>query len=327
MSNSQIKALESYQRLMNTNASSHVLRASVRLGIMDALREGQKTLEQITQACGLDTEPTELLLQAILQTGLIEKYGDDYALAQVAALIPGALDDFGDRYWKHLEEWVKTGKPVYENDKSPLDETDFLSQVAATEWITTPAAMEAVKVLEIGKTPRMLNIIELGGGSTVFAMTIAHIDPTSSVTVVDDGLGLKRAQQTAESIGVLDRLEMIESDYRIFQPEQKKFDLAILVNLLHKNSSSVIEGMLKNVQQALKEDGQIAVLDIFPGQEQGTTSRAFFQLELALRYPHGRLADPQQMAELMEKVGFTKPKYAHLAVPPHIYGMLVAEPV
>ena len=109
MSDSQIKALLAHYRLHNRNAVTHVIRSAVSLGIIEALADGQKTLEQLADQLELQAEPLALLMRVLVETELVEQYGDDFALSTVARLIPRELRDFGDFHWSHLGDFVRSG--------------------------------------------------------------------------------------------------------------------------------------------------------------------------------------------------------------------------
>ncbi len=325
MSNAQIQSLEAYVQLMNNNASTHVVRAGVNLGILAALRTGQKSAEEIANTCGLEPEPTTLLLQALCHTGLVERYDDLYALAQVAHLVAEEFQDFGDHYWQHLESWARTGKNISARDDVPLTDADFLVHAAANDWISTPSAMDAAEILDVGRSRRGLKILEVGGRSSVYGLTALHIDPTTQITILDDQAGVRRAEQTAQSIDASDRVTIIEGDYLTTSLPSRKFDLVILANVIRHHDLAQSSRLLKRLAQALKPVGEMALIDIFPGQEAGDQTRAFFQLELALRRQVGELHSPIELQKVIEESGFKKPRYAQLPASPYLYGMLLAE--
>ena len=98
MSSLQQKTLEDFIELQNRNALTHAIRAAVELGVIGALREGQRTAEQLATELEVYPEALKRLLDVVLGSRLIEKYGDDYALAPIARLIPDRFYDFGDEH-------------------------------------------------------------------------------------------------------------------------------------------------------------------------------------------------------------------------------------
>ena len=179
MSSAQIKTLEDFIRLQNRNALSHAIRAAVDLGVIGALANGQKTIQELASDLDLQPEPLSRLMKALVETELIEQYGDDFALSTIGRLIPKPFLDFGDDYWQHLSQHVRTGVSLADNDTLPHQEKDYLVNKASEEWTLTPAALDAAQVLDVGKSRRGLRILEIGCGSAVFGVTLLHNDPDS----------------------------------------------------------------------------------------------------------------------------------------------------
>ena len=321
--NTQLKVIETYWKLLNINGISHALRAAFRLGIITALEGGQKTAEEIATECGLQLAPTQLILESVRQTDLIEKYGDDYALSQTARMIPVEFRDLGDRYWRYLEHYAKTGVRLPSDEDTPIDDSDFYAESAAAEWMVTPAAMEAISILDFPTTRSSCRILDVGAGSAVLGMAILHHDPTSRLTVLDTENGIKRARKTSDSINKTSNVEFIEADYRAIEIEANQFDLVILENVLHRENSEEVLNLLSKARATLREDGEIVIIDVFPGQSDGDVARSLFELSVNMRLSSGELHSPDSMRELLQKSGFDKLEFAHLNTPPFLYGLLV----
>lgn len=156
--------LQQYHQWMKINATSHLIRTARQINIFAELRKGQRTLEQLCEAQDLKSDPTSLLLDALIAIGIVEKYGQDYALARTAHLLCQYDDDLGDIQWQRLANAVQ-GKT------SRLDNNDQLhfDHAAATQWIHTPSAIQAAEILDIGGQgePQGISILDLGCGSAV----------------------------------------------------------------------------------------------------------------------------------------------------------------
>ena len=328
MSTSQIKALEDFVRLMDRNATAHAIRTAVDLGVLTELEQGQKTIEQLANNLSLNAEALNLLMNVLCRTELVEKYGDDFALSTVARLIPHRFRDLGDHHWQYLGEFIRSGKPLPSDDELPVTEADFVINWASTEWTQTPAAMDAAEVLEIGDRLTDLNILEVGGGAAVFGAAIAHRDPGAHITMLDSVSGLKRAETTVQGIRLEDRVRYIEADYRadqwIDEIDDQKFDLVIAAGITHRHSPQENEQLFKRLGQVVEPTGQLAVIDVFAGQEKGDLHRQIFELELRLRTAHGRVYQPAEIDRLLVAAGFDQIKFAHLPAAPHIWGLIVA---
>lgn len=324
MSQSQLRTLENYLRLMDTNAVAQIFRAAVELGLFDALAGGQKTAAEIAAACGAQTEPIELLLDALGATGAIERYGDDYALSQALRLLPPELRDLGDRYWRHLVEFARTGESIPRIAAATIDESDFHVEAAASQWLLTAAALDFAQVLDIGRSRRGLRVLELGSGGAVWGLTLAHRDPATRLTVIDRGPRLQAAREHAAAIGLGDRVTLLSGELHEVEPGDGAFDLVIVSHRLHHGSLDDSRVLLARCRRWLVPGGELAVLDAFPGQPLGDLHHRLFKLRVALRTDRGRVPSLEQLNELLSATGFASPQFAHLPSPPHTIGLLLA---
>ncbi len=323
MANAQINAVKDHFKLQNRNAISHVIRTAVSLGILESLREGQKSGKQLAELLDLDQHALLLLMEVLRQSELVEKYGEDYALSSVGRMIPKELMDFGDRYWTNLEGFVRSGIPLPRNNAVRGTESDFLATSAAGEWMRTPAALDTAKALDIGRSRRALRILEIGCGTGVFGVTLVHRDPDSRLTLLDNADGLARAETTVKSLALESRVVLVEGDYLNLNLDSDAYDLVLATGLVHRHSPKECEQLFRNVHSVLKPQGEFGVVDIFPGQQQGDLNRAILALEIGLRTTHGRLHSPDAFQHAMVMNGFDQIRYAHLPSPPNIWGLIL----
>src|SRR5690606_20768481 len=122
----------------------------------------------------------------------------------------------------------------------------YLHALAATQWVHTPAAMQAAEILDIGGTPTTdpesdgelilstppLRILDLGCGSAVWSCAMAFRDPGAAVLAVDEEAALVAARSTARSIQLGERFETLAG-----QPEEvalptADFDLVLVAQRL-----------------------------------------------------------------------------------------------
>ena len=293
--------------------------------MFEVLAEGQKNVDQIAEQTSTEKNVLQLLLDVLIHTELLEKYGDDYALSAVARLVPKQFMDFGDLYWCHLESFVRTGTSLPDDERLAHTEGDFLASSAANEWMMTPAAIDAARVLDMGTTRRGFRILEIGCGSAVFGSTMIHRDPDSQLVLLDTPAQLKRAEATIESIGAQDRVQYVAADYLDFRLEHQPFDLIIAAGIIHRHTEQECETLFRTVRTHLKKGAEFVVVDIFPGQQEGDATRSIMALEIALRTHRGGLHDPAHFQHMLIVNGFEQIRFAHLPSPPHIWGLVLAQ--
>lgn len=313
-----------HYRLHNRNAVTHVIRSAVSLGIIEALADGQKNLEQLAQTLNLQQDPLLLVMNILIETELVERYEEDYALSTVARLIPRNLRDFGDFHWSHLRDFVRTGVNLPNDDAIPATDADFLSNAKANEWLATPAAMDAAQVLDFGGSRKSLRVLELGSGSAVFGATLIHRDPDSRLVLLDDAAGLSAAKTTIDSVGIEDRVEMVEGNYLDPDLGDDTFDMVLMAGLLHRHTLETCQEIFSTAHRLLKPSAELVAVDIFNGQEKGDLNYRIVELEIRLRSSKGALHDPAQLQHEMIMQGFDQIRYAHLPAAPYFWGLILA---
>ena len=338
MSNLQIKTLEEFVRLQQNTASLHVAKTGLRLGIIKQLASGQQPADQVAASLQLDPSATRLLLQAMCETGLVERYGADFALSQMARLLPN-LQSLEDDHWLRLEQFVREGRlhdsvtdsvPMgarIEQAATKLQQAISKSSIVNDhqQWMQAPAAIDAAQVLDFGRSRRGLRVLEIGGGSAVFSATLAHRDPDSRFVLVDVASNLARARYTTVSVGLENQFDFIECDPLAPTMEPQSFDLILVAGQLHCLTEQVCKNWIACLAGALKPTGELVVVDWFPGQEKGERTLAFYELELGLRVPGAKMHRPQLVREWLQAAGLSQVRYAHLPSPPHIWGLALAE--
>jgi SAM-dependent methyltransferase len=319
MANTQLKTLEKYIALQQQIGSYHVIMSASRLGILSALEQGQKTDSQIAADCGVEVVPLRLMLAVLVETGLIEKYEELYALAQVARLLPD-LKQIDDSQWGGIDLWLKGEGGLGVSDADPLS-----VQITDPPWMLTPAAMDAAEALDFGGSRTGLRVLEVAGGPCVVSATLAHRDPSSQFVIADLPNGIHLAMETAQSIDRLDQFEFVASNP--FDPpiDDNSVDLVLIAGVLRRIPGDQCSNWLTRLARLLKPGGEIAILDWFPGQEKGFRNLVFNQLELSLRHREGGLVTAKLLREWLGVAGLGNVRYANLPAPPHIWGLVLAQ--
>jgi SAM-dependent methyltransferase len=318
------RILSDYFQLMNLNGAAHVYREAVRSGVLEAIVASPRTAAELAEACALDARPLRLLLEVLAVLGLVTSDSERYRPTALAfMLLSGSYKHLGDEYWSHLPALLKTGQPLVKMDQPAQSETHYQAQAAMLGWMLTPAAQCAAEKLR-HTLPERAAILDLGAGSAVWSLTLAAQTSDATVTAVDWPGVLAVAVETAESLGLSDRLTTIAGNYHEVDLPRDCFDLAILANVTHLEMVAGNRALLAKARAALKPQSRIVIVDALPGLPQGDLNRCLYALGLALRTEHGHVYSVAELESLLREGGFSAPCLTPLPVPPYVVGMLTA---
>jgi SAM-dependent methyltransferase len=324
--NAQDRTLDRYQELMQINAAGHVLRSAREVGLFVELATGQKTIEQLTEALGLQRETTELILDCLVSMNVIERYGDDHALSPVMRLLCEHDGDLGDAGWLQLVNKLQR------QSASPSDEAYFES-IAATQWIHTPAAMQAAEILDIGgeseesaedESSAPLKILDLGCGSAVWSCAMAYRDPKARVVAVDNEAALQAAEQTARAIELGPRFLPVVGDPATVELPVNEFDLAIIAQRLNSSSAELSGRLLQQAIRSLTSGGRLVIIDLFRGPAKPRLSETIEALRLHLGTEHGKMRSIKETEDLLGSVGLGAIQFTFIAASRINLGLMVA---
>lgn len=320
MATAQERTLAQYHGLMRMNASAHVLRAAREIGLIGELRSGQRTAEQLTAALSWQPHSAALLLDALLAIGMIEKYGQDYALSRAGHLLCQYDDDLGDATWARLVSVLRGDETRHDHD----DQRQF-DYLAATQWSQTAAAMQAAEILDIGPGGEHtgLNVLDLGCGSGVWSCAIAHRDPTTTVTAVDQKLAIEAARATADSIELSDRFTTIVADPIDADVADESFDLVVVAQRTSCLDESATKRLLAKAVAATKAGGRVVVIDLFRGPGKTTLTESIEALRLDLGTRGGRMRTLEEAQADLREAGLSKIQFTFLAASEAGLGMAV----
>ncbi len=338
----QDRTLDRYQELMQINAASHVLRTAREVGILEALRSGQKTADQLTEMLGLNQASLQLMLECLISMNVIEQYEDDLALAPVMQLLCQYDGDLGDSAWRSLANRLRDA------DATPaMAQRDYLDSQAATQWVHTPAAMQAAEMLDVGaadvagaggsdegesatdRAAATLRILDLGCGSAVWSCAMAYRAEQATVLAVDSESALAAARSTAESIGLGDRFATLVAEPESADlPESDLpgagFDLVVIAQRLHAATAAGRDRLLDQACRVLAPGGRLVVIDLFQGPASPRLSETIEALRIHVGTSAGQVQVADELRESLRSRGLGQIQFSFIAASRINLGIMVA---
>ena len=308
--------LDRYQQFMQINAQAHLLRAARESGVIEQLRQGQATADQLIERLNLQPRLTHLLLDALVAMQAIEKYGDDYALAAVTRLFCQYDADLGDQHWCGLVGQMR--------GSTRGSTSDYFDESTATQWVHTSAAKQAAEILDIGGERKSRKILDLGCGSAVWSAAMAYADPQSHVTAIDTASRVVAAKRTVDSIELGTRYTFVDAEPETAELGTNTYDLVLVAGRFSGMSPERGEQLIQRSKRALKVGGELVLIDLFRGPGKPGVNEALEAMRLAAKTSEGHIRDAEATRNLLLENGFTACQFAFIAASRQGWGMLLA---
>jgi ubiquinone/menaquinone biosynthesis C-methylase UbiE len=281
---------------------SAAVHAALASGLLVALAEGGGTAAHLAAGTHTDARMAGAVLDVLAQIGLAVRDGDAYApspaLAGFARTAPGGIRLEGS-LWGQLPQVLSTGVAA---DIGDLSQAERYRSVTAR--LADLLGAEAATLAQTVALPDDARVLDLGCGSGVWSIALAHARPHARVVGVDFAPVLETLRAHAAQRGVADRVESREGDARTVALEPAGYDAIVVANLLRLGDPAFWRAVLTNARPALKPGGRMIVVDALseetPLQARG---RAVYALHLMTRQQTGTVPTVPALTALYAELG------------------------
>lgn len=314
-------------RLSTAYWESQVLLTANRMGVFEALKQGPKTLETLSNELSTKLEPTRLFLNACVALGLLERSDAEYknsAMSQVF-LVAGTPAFMGNaiRYsdnlyatWGQLEQALHSGiPPMAPETYTGRDAEKTRHFVYGMHNRALGIGRMLVDLVDLtGRT----QLLDVGGGPGTYASLFAQRYPQLRARVLDLPGVVEVAREIVASMGVADRVEFIAGDYGHTTYPQGN-DVALISGVFHRENPADCQRLIARAAEALVPGGMLVLSDVFA--DAGGTAPAFatlFGINMMLTAPQGCVHADSDVAAWLADAGFQEITTKHFAPPmPH----------
>lgn len=291
-----------------------ILLTAVTLDLFSMLDGKPKTAAEVAQRVGADTRALELLMNALVATGLLTKEGDRFANTSVAQAhlvktSPGyighllILHDAEWTNWGKLEEAVRTGrssatKHVFETD--PELGANVLSVLHRIGEQSGPAL---AKRLALGEARTML---DLGGGAGTNAIAFCTVYPHLRATVFDLPQTLRVTERTVKQAGLEDRITLRAGDFNR-DSLGSSYDVVLMSDILHYQDFETNAALVRKVFTHLAPGGRLVIKDRFLDETgTGPAWTTAFAVHILVNTEKGRCYRTADAMRWMVDAGFSE---------------------
>ncbi|MFQ6063473.1 MAG: methyltransferase, partial [Methanosarcinales archaeon] len=303
---------------------SRTLQVANELEIFTKLSGKCLTLEDAAKAIEIPPRPAEMLLNACVALGLLEKENGCYKNSNLSEkyLVKDKPEYFGymiahgvqlSESWSKLGEVVKNNKPI-EHSTPFEDEETARSFTLAMHSGSTLTAKALVDFIDTNRTPLLsrlkktyIKLLDVGGGSGVISLKLAEKYPNIEAVVFDIPNVCKVAQEFINQSPAYNRIKTCAGDYTKELP--KGFDVVILSNILHGKGVQSCISLLKKVYESLNTSGLVIILDFLLDDDKcGPVFPALFALNMLIATPEGGTYSGAEIKQWLEDLGFNNIK-------------------
>jgi precorrin-6B methylase 2 len=254
---------------------SRVLTTAARLGIADALSEGERSVDDLATACQADAVSLRRLLRALATIGVVsESRPDQFVLTDLGTGLRKSASDgawaevvfWGDllaHNWSYLTECVRTGTNAWEVMKregvAPRMSQDPDGAAIFRAVMGTDAAENRAAFARAWDFSKARVVADLGGGGGSLILAILAQYPNVRGVLVDRRESIEHAAAHIASDPLASRCQLVAADLTMSVPPGS--DVHLLSAVLHAYADERAVGILRNCRAVLPDDGRVLVIE------------------------------------------------------------------
>jgi len=318
---------------------SQILAACVQLGLFDILADGPKTRDELARRLDLSPMAADRLLLAAVSLKLVERRGAAFGLGSLGAAVVGngavaAMVAHHRMLYADLADPVallRGERPGHLNRYWAYAAAADPQAVSAsesghyTDLMAASQPLVADEVLDAYDVRRHRCLLDVGGGSGLFALKAAERAPALCVQVFDLPSVAAKAAERFAAAGLSHRAAAHGGSF-LTDALPPGADLISLVRVIHDHDDGAAMTILRAVRRALPPNGRLLLAEPMagtPGAE--PMGDAYFGLYL-LAMGQGRPRSAATLAAMLREAGFARTRSLKTHTP-LLTGVLVADGV
>jgi len=287
-----------------------VLHAGVKLDVFTTIGADRLTGKAVAGRIDADSRGLGMLLNALTAMELLVKTDDHF---QNTTFAQEFLSTSSPRYighiilhhqqlmesWAHLDQGVKTGKPVRTRASRSDDDwrENFLMGMFNMAMQLAPKLVTHIDLSD------RRHLLDLGGGPGTYAIHFCRRYPRLKATVYDLPTTRPFAEKTIDKFGLTDRITFKDINF-IEEGIQETFDAAWLSHILHGESPENCRKIINKAVAALESGGMIVIHEfILNNTMDGPLFPTLFSLNMLLGTEGGQAYSERQLFDMLADAG------------------------
>jgi SAM-dependent methyltransferase len=297
-----------------------ILEAALNYRLFDLLDRAPQSVGELAAGTGASPRGLTAILNALVGLEFLVKLGDRYALTpESAAFLVSTKPGYHGGFFRHvirqvlpnwlkLTEAVRSGRPAVAANHQRDGQAFFAEFVEGLFPLSYKAAQVLGKHLGIPKAKSPVSALDIGAGSGVWGIALAHQSPHVTTHAVDWPAVLKVTRKLARRHGVEDRLrtvagDLLEADFGAGH------QVATIGHILHSEGRDRSRRLLRKTFRALAPGGTIAISEFIPDDDRtGPPAPLIFAVNMLLHTEAGDTFTFAEMAGWLREAGFANPR-------------------
>lgn len=301
---------------------SAAVTAAIEIGITESLQRAAQTPAQLGKSLHLNPESVESVLRVLVAMGFGKERNGLFSLTEVARayLVPSSplsrAFELSFHFATKEHTWVV----------NKLRETSRVARTYGQIWRENPEENDQVKnaaagmdsiikapataIVRSGAFRSVQHILDVGGGSGAFAVTLTEHLPKVNVTVLDLPAMCKQAESWVQSRKAT-HIHFHPADF-FKDPWAQNCDAIFFSNVLHDWPEADVLTLLKharsNVIHGNRRPGQLYVLEVLRDKNKnGPLMATIFHLQMQMSFG-GAQYTRADYVRLFKKARFSEPR-------------------
>ena len=260
---------DTIDRLMTGLYPSIALLDGLQLDLFTRLGDGPRTVEQVAEGLGLDSDKLRPLMYILVESELLAVEGDQFSNSPEANhyLVKGNSSYMGAGYEAFSSQWkdvwktaesIRTGLAQSKVDYSAMSVEELEAHYHSFHLGTLTTGRRLLTEYDFSSSRRL---IDVAGGTGGVAIAIAQAHPHLRATVVDLPTVAPITQRLVLEAGVADRVDVVAVDV-VNGTLEGSFDVAVMSAFIPVISREDAQRALNNVSQVMEPGGVLYINDI-----------------------------------------------------------------
>ncbi|MEM9460168.1 MAG: class I SAM-dependent methyltransferase [Myxococcota bacterium] len=259
--------------------ASYLMAAGVKLGIFEALAEGPRTADALSEDLGFDRHGLKVLLEGLTGFGALRRKEGTFELSADArqwllreaptSLAPMvALFGTIQSWLGGLESAVRTGEVTnFHFNTDAQGWTDYLGLLDASGRFDAPALIDTLGLSEPPK--RMLDV---AGGPGRYSIALAQAYEQLDIDILDLEPSAREGRTNIAAAGLDERIRYHVGDMFEHDWPAGPYDLVLVSHFLHCLTESRCRQILGRAVEQLGPGGRLAIHEVYIGGEEDELS-------------------------------------------------------